>query len=104
MFGLHKQTFIGLLASIVNASNHIECISLKSQQCTILPTLINLHPYEYVQRLLYCSFAVNLGKCMGSCDTLNNLRNTLCVLDKTENLNLNVLKMITRIKEAKTLT
>ena len=41
----YKQVFIGLLAIIVNASNHTEYISLKSQRCTILPTLINpSHP------------------------------------------------------------
>lgn len=51
MFGLYKQVFIGLLASTVNVSNHTKYISWKSQQCTILPTLINLHPYEYIQRL-----------------------------------------------------
>ena len=29
MFDFYKQTFIWLLASIVNASSHIKCISLK---------------------------------------------------------------------------
>ena len=42
MFGLMKQVFIGLLAVIVNASNHANCISLKSKQCKIQVTLINL--------------------------------------------------------------
>ena len=51
MFALIKQIFIGLLASIVNASNHSKCISLKNQQCMIQPTLINLHPTEFVQDL-----------------------------------------------------
>ena len=40
---------------------------------------------------------------MGSCDTINDLCYTLYVLDKTENLNLNVFKMITGRKEAKKL-
>ena len=42
MFGLMKQVLIGLLAIIVNASNHTKCISLKSKQCKIQLTLINL--------------------------------------------------------------
>ena len=103
MFGLYEQVFIGLLASTVNASNHTKYISWKSQQCTILPTLINLHPYEYIQRLHYCPFDVNLDRCMRSCDTINDLCYTLYVLDKTENLNLNVFKMITGRKEEKKL-
>ena len=44
MFGLIKKMFIGLLASIVNASNHAKCVSLNNQQCLTQPTLINLHP------------------------------------------------------------
>ena len=33
--------FIGLLISIVNASNQTECISLSNQKCMTQPTLIN---------------------------------------------------------------
>ena len=53
MSGLIKQLSIESLASIVNASNHTRCISLKSQQCIIQPTLINLYPNEYGQGLRY---------------------------------------------------
>ena len=41
---------------------------------------------------------------MGSCNTLNDLSNGLCVPDKTEDLNLNVFNMITGINKSKTLT
>ena len=33
--------FMGLLISIVNASNQTECISLSNQKCMTQPTLIN---------------------------------------------------------------
>ena len=46
-FSLCSLLFIGLVDNIVNASNHTRSISLKSQQCMIEPTLINLHPNEY---------------------------------------------------------
>ena len=49
MFGLIKKILIGLLISIINASNHAKCTSLSNQKCEILPTLINLHPYECSQ-------------------------------------------------------
>ena len=39
--------FIGLLTSIVSASNHTKCVSLSNQKCIIQHTLINLHPNEY---------------------------------------------------------
>ena len=49
MFDLLQKTFIGLLASTVNASNHTKCISLNNEQCMTQPTFINLHPNEYSQ-------------------------------------------------------
>ena len=39
--------FIGLLTTIVNASNHTKCISLNNQECMTQSALINLHPNEY---------------------------------------------------------
>ena len=55
--------FMGLLISIVNASNHTKCISLKNQKCMIQSTFINLHP-------------------VGSCNTLNDLSNKVYVPNK----------------------
>ena len=46
MFQLIKKIFIGLLSSIVNASNHTKCVWLSNQKCMIQPTLVNLHPTE----------------------------------------------------------
>ena len=41
-----------------------------------------------------------LDGCMGSCYTLNDLSNQVCVSNKTEDLNLNVFIMITRINKS----
>ena len=51
------------------------------------PTLINLHPNEYSQGLLYYPLAVNLDRCVGSCNILNYLSNKVYVPNKTEDLN-----------------
>ena len=69
----------------------------------IQPTLINLHPNEYSQEFHYYPFAVKLDRCVGICNTLNNLSNKVCVPNKTEDLNLSEFNMITRINESKTL-
>ena len=94
-----KQMLSGLLgfgeslASTVNPSEH-------NQQCMIEPIIINLHPNEYTQGLSHYSYVVNLDRCMGSCNTLYGLSNRICVLNKTENLNLNAFNMITEISES----
>ena len=50
----------------------------------IQPTLINLHPNDYSQGLRYYPFAVNLDRCAGSCNAINNLSNRVCVPKKTK--------------------
>ena len=69
----------------------------------IQPTLLNLHPNEYSQESRYYSFSIKLDRCVGSCNTLNDLSNKVCVLNKIENLNLSVFNMITGINKSKTL-
>ena len=67
------------------------------------PTLINFHPNEYIQGLHYPPFVVNLDRCTGSYNTLNNLSNGVYVPNKTEDLNLSVFNMTAGINESKTL-
>ena len=104
MFELIKKIFIGLLTGVISASNHTKCVSLSNQECMIQPTLINLHSNEYSQEFSYYPFAVKLDRCVGSCNTLNDLSNKICVPNKREDLNLSMLNMITGINESETLT
>ena len=45
---------------------------------------------------------VKLDRCVESCNTMNDLSNKVCIPNKTEDLNLRVFNMITRINELKT--
>ena len=104
MFRFIKKIFIGLLASVVvKASSNTKCVSLSNQKCEIQPTLVNLCQNEYNQEYHYYLFPVKLNRCVGSCNTFNNLSNKECIPNKTEDLNLSVFNMITRINELKTL-
>ena len=103
MFGLIKKVFMGLLISVVNASNDTKCVLLSNQKCMTLPTLINFHPNEYSQEFHYYPSAFKLDRCVGICNTLNDLSNKVCVPNKTEDLNLSVFNMITGINESETL-
>ena len=69
---------------MANASDHTKCISLSNQTCMTLRTLIDLNPDEYNQGLLYYTLMVNLDKCKESCNTLDDLSNSLCVPKKKE--------------------
>ena len=67
-------------------------------------SLVNFHPNEYSHKSHYYPFAVILGRCVGSCHSLIDLSNKVCLLNEIEDLNLGVFSMITRINEPKTLT
>ena len=92
MFGIIKNMLIFLLSNVGNGSNHTKCVSLSYQKCIIQPTLIN-YP-----------FAVKSDRCVGSCNILNHLSNKVCVPNKTEDLNLSVVNLITEINDSKTST
>ena len=66
----------------------------------IRPTLINLHPNEYSQGLSYYPY---IDRCVGSCNTLDDLSNRVSVPNKTEDLSLNIFDIITGINESKIL-
>ena len=86
--------FIVLLASLINASNHTKCVSLSNQKCKIQSTLINLRTNQFSQELNCYTLVVKLARCLGSCNTLNDLSNKVCVPNKREDINIHVLNMI----------
>ena len=75
MLRLFKQVFIRLLTSIVNPSIHTKCVSLSNQKCKIQPTFIKLQPNKYIQRLHCYLSAINLDRCFGTCNSVNDLFN-----------------------------
>ena len=91
MLGVIKKLFIILLVIIVNASNHTKCVSLSNQKSMTQFKSFNLHSNDHSQEFHYDPFAVKLDRCVGSCNTLNDLSNKLCTT------------MITGINESKTL-
>ena len=58
----------------------------------------------YYYGLHCCPFVVQLDRCVGSCNTLNGFSKNICVLNKTEDLNISAFNTITSINESKTLT
>ena len=82
---------------MLSASNHTNCMSLRNPKCMTQSTYTNLHSNEYSQELLYYPFAVNLDRCVGSCNTLDEY------VIETEDLNLHVFNMITGINQSRTL-
>ena len=62
---------MGFLTSIVNASNHANCILSRYQKCMTQPIIINLHHNKYSQEFHYYPFAAKLDRCVRSYNILN---------------------------------
>ena len=77
---LTEKIFVILLASLVTAFNYRKFVSLNNQKFMTQPK------------------PVNLDRCVGSCNTLDEIEYD------TEDLKLHVFNMITGIKEWRTLT
>ena len=90
MFGLIKKIFFWLFTDLVNGSNYTKCVLLSNQKCMTQTTLIDLHPNEWRQELHYYPFAAKLDRWVGSCNTLNDLSNKVCIPNEAEDLNLSV--------------
>ena len=109
MFRLIKQVFMSLLsfsgtfASMANVSNITTVMSLNNHQYVTRRTLIDLNPGEYNQGFWYLIFIVKLDRWNWSCNALDDPSSRICIANKTEDLNLNVLNMGIRINESKTL-
>ena len=77
---------------------------LSNEKCMTQPTFLNLHPNEYSQEIHYYPFAVKSDRCVGSCNTLNELSNKVAVSNKIEDLDISVFNMITKINQLETVT
>ena len=86
MFKFIKKGFIVLLVCycVVSGSFATKCISLNNEPCLVRPILIDLNQNEFH----YYLFMVNLNRCNGYCNTLDDPSGRIYVPNKTENMNL----------------
>ena len=67
-----------MLTGTVSASNRATFVLLSNQKCITQPTqptVIDLQSNKYSQEFHYDSFEVKLDRCVGSCNTPNDLSN-----------------------------
>ena len=83
---------------------HLIGQSLSNQKYMIQTNLINFHPNKDSQEFHCYPLAVKLDRCVGSCNTVTDLSNKVCVPNEREDLNLSLFNMIIGINEPKTLT
>ena len=96
--------FIWLLTSKVSVPNHTKCVLLYNQKCMAQLFLLIHILLNIVIENITIHLQVDLDRCVGNSNILNDLSNRVCVPNKTEDLNLSIFNIITGINKSKILT
>ena len=92
---------IGLTMSLFNIikTKALECVSLVNQKCMPRPKILDVN--EGVGEASFYPYNVQVNKCSGSCNTLDNPIEKLCVPNVIKGLNMKVYNFLTILNETR---
>ena len=77
----------------------VECVSVVNQKCMSRPKILNVN--EGIGEALFYPYNVQVNKCSGSCDTLDNPMSKICVPKIIKNVNIKVYNFLMRLNETR---
>ena len=86
------------LFSIIKAKA-LECVSVVNQKCMPRPKILDVN--EGVNEALFYPYNVQVNKCSGSCNTLDNPMAKLCVCNVIKGVNMQVYSFLIRLNETR---
>ena len=92
---------IGLTISLYNTikTKTLECVSVFNQKCMPRPKILDVN--EGVGEALFYPYNVQVNKCSGSCNTLDNPMTKLCVPSIVKRVNMQVYNFLMRLNETR---
>ena len=75
----------------------LKCVSMSNQECKIRREIININS----NKPSFYPYSVQINKCSGSCNNINDPYTKLCVPDVVKNLNVKVFNLMSRINETR---
>ena len=75
----------------------LKCVSVVNQKCIPRPKMLNVN--EGIGEALFSPYNVQVNKCRGSCDTLDNAMSKICVPKIIKNVNIKVYNFLMRLNE-----
>ena len=97
IFTLIKKVFFLGLTILSNFTNALNCISMKNQECKVSPEIINMN----CNNPMFYPFSINVNKCNGNCNDINNPYARICVPDIVKNFNVKVFNLMSRTNETR---
>ena len=100
MFGFLKKCFFTTVKSfsynVLNVTS-LKYVSMNNQECKIRTKIINTNN----NKPLFHPYSIEVNKCSGSCNNINDLYSKLCVPDVVKNINVKVFNLISRPNETR---
>ena len=92
---------IGLTISLFNiiTTKALECVSVVNQKCMPRPKILDVN--EGVGEVLFYPYNVQVNKCSGSCNTLDNPIANVCVPNVIKGINMQVYNVFTMLNETR---
>ena len=75
----------------------LKCVSLNNQECKVRPEIINNNSNEP----LFYPYSINVNKCSGSCNNINDPYSKMCVPDVVKNINVKVFNLMSKNNETR---
>ena len=70
---------------------------MNNQECKVRPQIVNVNSDEPV----FYPFSIEISKCSGSCNNINDSYAKMCVPDVVKNLNVKVFDLMSRTYETR---
>ena len=70
----------------------LKCVSMGNQERRVRPVIMSTNNNEP----LFYPYSVNVNKCSGNCNDINNLYAKLCVPDAVKKMNIKVFNLVSR--------
>ena len=92
---------IGLTMSLFNIikTKALECVSVVNKKCMPRPKILDVN--ESVDEALFYPYNVQVNKCSGNCNTLDNPIAKLCVSNVIKGVNMQVYIFLTMLNETR---
>ena len=101
MYDTYKMKIISLLISLfgIIKTKTLECVSVVNQKSMPRPKILDVN--EGVGEALFYPYNVQVNKCGGSCNTLDNPMTKLCVPNVIKRVNMQVYNFLMRLNETR---
>ena len=89
---------INLVINVLNVLKvkSFDCVSMINQKCMSRPKIIDVNANES-----FYPYSININKCSGSCNNINDTFAKLCAPDITKTINVKVFNLMSRISETR---